>query len=196
MLSYNEIHDSYYHKILRYLARIVGPDEAEDISQEVFIKINKSLDTLQDENKLTYWIYRMALNAARDHIRTKKSKVPVVSIEDLSGSMDSGCRSRLNELADARAKTPDEKLIKEEMMQCYIDYVEQLSEKYYEIYVLDEFEGLSNQEIADKLSISLETVKIRLHRARNELNELLRKNCSCYSDKNGNIMCEPCEPKE
>lgn len=196
MVSYNEIHDRYYQKIQRYLARIVGPDEAEDISQEVFIKINKSLDTLQDETKLTYWIYRVALNAARDHIRAKKSKAPVVSIEDLSGSMDAGCHSRLKELADTRAKTPDEKLIKEEMMQCYIDYVEQLPEKYYKIYVLDEFEGLSNQEIADKLSISLDTVKIRLHRARNELNELLRKNCSCYSDKNGNIMCEPCGPKE
>jgi RNA polymerase sigma-70 factor, ECF subfamily len=196
MLGYNEIYDSYYQKIVRYLARIVGPDEAEDISQEVFIKINKSLDTLQDETKLTYWIYRVALNAARDHIRTKKSKIPVVSIEDISGSMDSGRRSRLKELADTRAKTPDEKLIKDEMMQCYIDYVEQLPEKYYEIYVLDEFEGLSNQEIADRLSISLDTVKIRLHRARNELNELLRKNCNCYSDKNGNIMCEPCEPKK
>ncbi|MBP7736439.1 MAG: RNA polymerase sigma factor [Spirochaetes bacterium] len=196
MLSYNEIHDSYYQKILRYLSRIVGQDEAEDISQEVFIKINKSLDTLQDENKLTYWIYRVALNAARDHIRTKKSKVPVVSIEDLAGSMDSGCHSRLKEFADSRAKTPEEKLIKDEMLQCYIDYVEKLPEKYYQIYVLDEFEGFSNQEIADKLSISLDTVKIRLHRARNELNELLRKNCSCYSDKNGNIMCEPCEPKE
>ena len=129
MLSYNDIHDSYHQKILRYLARIVGPDEAEDVSQEVFLKINKSLETLQDENKLTYWIYRVALNAARDHIRTKKSKIPVVSIEDLSGSMNSGYHSRLKELADTRAKTPDEKLIKDEMMQCYIDYVEKTAGK-------------------------------------------------------------------
>lgn len=191
MLSYNEIHDSYYQKIQRYLACIVGQDEAEDISQEVFIKINKSLDTLQDEDRISCWIYRVALNAARDYIRMKKSKIPVVSIEDLSGSMDSGCHSRLKEIADTRAKTPDEKLIKDEMMQCFIDYVDKLPEKYYEIYVLDEFEGLSNQEIAERLSISLDTVKIRLHRARNELNEILRKNCSCYSNKNGDIMCEP-----
>jgi RNA polymerase sigma-70 factor, ECF subfamily len=191
MLSYNEIHDGYYQKIQRYLTRIVGQDEAEDISQEVFIKINKSLDTLHDEDKLTYWIYRVALNAARDHLRMKKSKVPVVSIEDLSGSIDPGCHSRLKDFSDTRAKAPDEKIIKDEMMQCYIDYVEKLPEKYYEIYVLDEFEGLSNQEIADRLSISIDTVKIRIHRAKNELHELLRKNCSCYSDKNGNIMCEP-----
>jgi RNA polymerase sigma-70 factor, ECF subfamily len=196
MLNYHEIYDSYYQKIQRYLARIVGHDEAEDISQEVFIKINKSLDTLQDENKLSYWIYRVALNAARDHIRMKKSKIPVVSFEDLSGAIDSGSHSKLKEFADTRLKTPDEKLIKDEMMQCYIDFIEKLPEKYYEIYVLDEFEGLSNQEIADKLSISIDTVKIRLHRARTELHALLRKNCSCYSDKNGNIMCEPCGPKE
>jgi RNA polymerase sigma-70 factor, ECF subfamily len=196
MLSYNEIYNSYNQKIQHYLARIVGQDEADDITQEVFIKINKSLDTLQDENKLSYWIYRVALNAARDHIRMKKSKIPVVSFEDLSGAVDSGSQAKLKEFADTRLKTPDEKIIKDEMMQCYIDFVEKLPEKYYEIYVLDEFEGLSNQEIADKLSISIDTVKIRLHRARTELHELLRKNCSCYSDKNGNIMCEPCNPKE
>src|SRR5512136_1002506 len=124
MLSYDEIYDGYYQKIQRYLARIVGQDEAEDISQEVFIKIGKSLDTLQDENKLSYWIYRIALNAARDHIRLKKSKIPVVSFEDLSGTIDSGSHSKLKEFADTRLKTPDEKLIKDEMMQCYIDFIE------------------------------------------------------------------------
>jgi RNA polymerase sigma-70 factor (ECF subfamily) len=196
MLSYNEIYNSYNQKIQHYLARIVGQDEAEDITQEVFIKINKSLDTLQDENKLSYWIYRVALNAARDHIRMKKSKIPIVSFEDLSGAIDPDRHSKLKEFADTRLKTPDEKLIKDEMMQCYIDFIEKLPEKYYEIYILDEFEGLSNQEIADKLSISIDTVKIRLHRARTELHDLLRKNCNCYSDKNGNIMCEPCDPKK
>lgn len=196
MLNYNEIYNEYYQKIQHYLARIVGQDDAEDISQEVFIKINKSLETLEDENKLSYWIFRIALNAARDHIRMKKSKIPVVFFEDLSRSIDSGSQIKLKEFADTRSKTPDEKLIKDEMIRCYIDYVEKLPEKYYEIYVLDEFEGLSNQEIADRLSITLDTVKIRLHRARTELHEILRKNCSCYSDKNGIIMCEPCGPKE
>lgn len=52
MLGYNEIYNTYNQKIQHYLARIVGQDEAEDITQEVFIKINKSIGTLQDENKI------------------------------------------------------------------------------------------------------------------------------------------------
>jgi RNA polymerase sigma-70 factor (ECF subfamily) len=194
MLSYDEIYNSYYEKIQSYLARIVGLNDAEDVSQEVFIKINNSLDNLQDENKLSSWLYRIALNAARDHIRMKKSKISIVSFEDLSIAENPGHYSQMKIFADTRLKTPDEKLIKDEMFQCYVDFVEKLPEKYYEVYALDEFDGLSNMEIAERLSISIDTVKIRLHRARTEVNKLLRKNCSCYSDKNGKIMCEPCKP--
>ncbi len=193
MLAYNEIFTLYSDKLHHYLAGIVGFDDAEDVLQEVFIKISNNLDSLKDENKLSFWIYRIALNAARDHLRTRKSKFGATSFEDLPGTGDSGCQLNLIQLSDKRTKTPDEKLIKDEMVQCYIEYVEKLPKKYYEVYVLSEFESLTNQEIADKLSLSIDTVKIRLHRARTELHDQLRKQCSCYSTKDGEIMCEPKE---
>ncbi len=62
---------------------------------------------------------------------------------------------------------------------------------YYLAYVLSEFEDLSNQEIADRLSLSLGTVKIRLHRARALLHGELRRNCRCYWNERGELMGEP-----
>ena len=189
--SINQIHDLYYKKIILYLKRIVGEDQAEDLTQEVFIKINKNLDSLQDEKKLSSWIYSIALNTARDSIRMKKSRVAVMNIKDIS------CRNKLDGITaihdypDTRAEAPPESLEKQEMIQCYIDYIKKLPKKYYEIYVLNQFEHLTNEEISQRLSLNIDTVKIRLHRARTMLFEQLRKNCSCYCNKDGNITCEP-----
>ena len=62
------------------------------------------------------------------------------------------------------------------------------------MYVLGEFEDLSNEEIARRLSLSLGTVKIRLHRARTRLNDELRRNCRCYYNERGGLMGEPKSP--
>jgi RNA polymerase sigma-70 factor (ECF subfamily) len=77
------------------------------------------------------------------------------------------------------------------MVACYLDYVKALPRNYYAVYVLSEFEDLSNEDIARRLSLSLGTVKIRLHRARARLYEELRRNCQCYYNGRGELMGEP-----
>ena len=77
------------------------------------------------------------------------------------------------------------------MVACYLDYVKQLPPSYYAVYLLSEFEHLSNEEIARRLSLSLGTVKIRLHRGRAKLYEELRRNCQCYQNGRGELMGEP-----
>jgi RNA polymerase sigma-70 factor (ECF subfamily) len=77
------------------------------------------------------------------------------------------------------------------MVACYLDYVGRLPSHYQEVYVLSEFEDLTSDEIARRLSLSRGTVKIRLHRARSRLNEELRRNCRCYYNERGDLMGEP-----
>lgn len=69
------IYEEYYPKILRYLIRFLGPNEAEDATQEVFIKINTNLDSFRGESKLSTWIYRIATNTAIDRKRRRAANV-------------------------------------------------------------------------------------------------------------------------
>src|SRR5512135_2922361 len=69
-LQFQKIHDAYRLKIARYLTRLVGPRDAEDITQEVFIKVSQALKTFRGESQLSTWIYRIATNAALDRLRS------------------------------------------------------------------------------------------------------------------------------
>jgi RNA polymerase sigma-70 factor, ECF subfamily len=190
MLDFNKIHDEYYDKVLSNLRGIIG-EQAEDCAQEVFIKIHKSIDKLKEETKLSSWIYSITLNTARDALRASKSKASSVSLDKTKENSGAESVPLQNRLPDQREKTHEEVIAKKEMQQCYIDFVKKLPKNYYEIYALSEFEGLSDAEIADKLSISVETVKVRMHRARTKLYEELRKNCSCSCDSSGDLTCGP-----
>ena len=77
------------------------------------------------------------------------------------------------------------------MVDCYLEFVEQLPQSYREVYALAELADLPNEEIARHLSITLATVKIRLHRARTRLYEELRNHCHCYRSERGELLGAP-----
>lgn len=191
MLDFNDIHAAYHDRVLGYIRGIVGEEHAEDFTQEVFIKIHRGLGSLKDEKKLSSWIYSIALNTARDGLRSMKAGPRIVSLDKGGAPDDVGAPRTMEQFPDPRARTYDEIIAKKEMAQCYADFVKKLPPNYLEIYVLSEFEGLSDAEIASRLSLSLQTVKVRLHRARTRLYEELRKNCTCYNGASGDLMCEP-----
>ena len=84
-------------------------------------------------------------------------------------------------------------MIKNEMGECIRDFVDRLFEEYRTVIVLHDLQGLKNREIAEIMDCSLETVKIRLHRARKKLKTVLASNCEFYRDDSG-ILC--CDKKE
>jgi RNA polymerase sigma-70 factor, ECF subfamily len=184
------IFEAYHSKVRAYAAKLIGPEEADDVAQEVFAKVDRSLSTLEDPAKLTPWIYAITLNVVRDAARKRSSRPAIVGLASDreasggAGELDSGPR-------DGRSPTPEEAAIRNEMVACYLDYVKQLPAAYYDVYVLSELEHLTNTEIASRLSVSLGTVKIRLHRARALLHEELRRNCRCYYDERGSLMGAP-----
>jgi RNA polymerase sigma factor (sigma-70 family) len=70
ILNFEEIHETYRPKIQRYLARMVGEYEAEDLTQEVFVKVHRALSSFRGDSSLSTWIYRIATNAALDKLRS------------------------------------------------------------------------------------------------------------------------------
>ncbi|UCH22026.1 MAG: RNA polymerase sigma factor [Deltaproteobacteria bacterium] len=181
-----KIYNEYYQKVIRYLVRIVGANDAEDIAQEVFDKISQSLGGFRGNSKLSTWIYRIATNTAIDRLRSAgyKHSTQHSTFEeatDLDGR---------NGLASHDHPATDQALIRKEMSECVREFIGNLSPDYRTIIALSELEELTNKEIADILDISIENVKIRLHRARAKLKESLNDGCDFYHNEQNVLFCD------
>ena len=172
-LEFQAVYDDFRPKILRYLTNIIGENEAEDLTQEVFVKVSRALETFRGESKFSTWLYRIATNTAIDKMRTSSFRQDI-DINELDDSDDTGDR-----LLGIGEETPsvEQSLMQKEMYQCFIEYVKNLPVNYRTIMVLSELEGFTNNEIAEVLGISLDTVKIRLHRGKTKLIQELKNNC-------------------
>ena len=182
--EFESIHTAFRPMIHRYLTRLVGPEEAEDLTQEVFVKVSQALNTFRGESQLSTWIYRIATNTAMDHLRRPSSKRSVLPTEekDVPGDEDAGPIDNKPLL--------DTLLIRKDMNDCIRGVVDSLPADYSTVLVLSEFEGLTNSEIAEIISISLDTVKIRLHRARTKLRKALEAKCNFYRDERNELSCD------
>lgn len=187
--DFHEIHREFRPRVLRYLARMVGEVEAEDLTQEVFAKVAHALRAFRGESSLSTWIYRIATNTALDAMKKPLfrqiaggGKVPLEEIAG-TGEGDLAC-------ADGGNPPPDERVIRGEMNACIREVIETLPANYRTCIILSELEDLSDAEIAEVLGLSLQAAKIRLHRARARLRERLDASCVFYRDERNEMACD------
>lgn len=187
-LTVSQIYGAYHDKVLAYATKLIGRDDADDVAQEVFIKIGRSLEGLSDPSKLASWVYAITLNTVRDLARKHTCLKERQTSGADPGQADGADDDPLSRFPDLRSRTPEEATMRREMLACYLDYVEALPANYFDVYRLSEFDELSNEDIARRLSLTVGTVKIRLHRARAKLFEQLRRDCQCYVGEHGDLM--------
>jgi RNA polymerase sigma-70 factor, ECF subfamily len=153
-------------------SRVADPATAEDILQDVFVKIQKRLGSLRDPAKLEGWIYLIARNAIIDHYRTRKETVEVPETLPAAPDGDDG------EL--------------EELKAAFRRMIYSLPDPYRDALVLTGFDGLTQQELAHRLGISLSGAKSRVQRGRARLKEMLDECCNFEFDRRGKVIgCEP-----
>jgi len=184
--DFKKIYDEYYQRIVQYLIRIVGPNDAEDIAQDVFNKINSGLGRFQGKSKLSTWIYRIATNTMIDRLRSAAYKHATVH-NAIEGTADPKAQSAWE---DHKPPATDQVVIRKEMSECVNEFIDNLPPDYKTVIVLSELEGLANKEIAEILGISLNNVKTRLHRARAELKTALNEGCDFYHDERNTLACD------
>lgn len=171
--------------LFAYVRGIVRNVEiAEDVTQEAMLRAYRSISGLKDHSRLGPWLYRIATNICRDHFRKVKS-----TREETQGA------DSVNDLRDENAPRLDKVLECAEMGECVQRYFAELSDSYRAVILLHDVEGMTNQEIAEMLNISLDTAKVRLHRSRKHLRNILRDVCHFYIDERGVLVCEP-KPKK
>lgn len=183
MRDFAGIYQEFQPKIHRYLCRLVGEADAPDLTQAVFLKVSQALDGFRGESSLATWIYRIATNTAHDHALSPSAKQ-----KEAEQLLDDA--ASLDELPHPDTPGTDQEYIRREMNACIRGIVDQLPENYRTVLVLSELEEFTNQEITDILGLSLDTVKIRLHRARTTLRKAMESQCSLYHDERSELMCD------
>jgi len=174
-LDFQQVHTEFRPKVQRYLTRLVGEHEAEDLTQEVFVKVSRALKTFRGESKLSTWIYRIATNTALDKLRDPAFKRIVP--DGLPGSSNPGQVDNEEVRVAADAPSLEQQVCRKERYECYRDFIEDLPPNYRTVVALSELEELAANEIADILGLSADVVKIRLHRGRTRLLKALKGYC-------------------
>ena len=151
-----------YHQALRLLGH---PEDAADVTQEVFLKVWRSLPAFQGDSSFATWLYRLTDNAAIDLLRREKKRRGDASLDDEEYQWDAT-------LADPEA-SPERKLEQQELRRAVSEGLNRLSEEHRRVLVLREINGLSYEEIAAVLDLTAGTVKSRIARARIALARLL-----------------------
>jgi len=151
------------------LKRVRDNQIAEDIVQDVFLKIHNRIESLRDKGKLESWVYQIARNAINDHFRQAKT-LPLADDnipEDVSDKDDE---------------------IFHNIAQGLEPMIDALPDHYREAILLTEFRGLTQKEMADELGISLSGAKSRVQRARHMLKHALLRCCHFEFDRFGKII--------
>ena len=164
--SFEELVRRYQRPIAAYVYRMVGDyDAALDLTQEVFIRVYNSLSRYRAEFKFSTWIYKIAHNAAIDHLRRH-----AVREQAIPTSVDG---ERREVIIESRRLTPEQESERKERRSEIESVVQLLPSSYRELIVLRHSHDLSYDEMAEVTGLPLGTVKNRLFRAREAMRELL-----------------------
>ena len=157
-----------YNSLLGYIKkRVRNQEDAEDLTQDVFLKLSKSNN--KGVNNIKSWVYTIAKNTITDYYRKKQIKTNSIE-DDIFFDNDS------NE--DAR----------KELEKCLNSFINQLPEQYKELIVLSELKEIPQKEIAEQLNMNYVTVRSKIQRGRKKLKELFKDCCVILQDGKGNII--------
>jgi RNA polymerase sigma-70 factor, ECF subfamily len=160
--AFEHLVDRHRPVVIRVAARIVGSDEAEDVSQDAFLRAFHRLDRFRGDAPFRSWLLRITHNAALDHLARRRAE-PVDP-----ETLDTG--------EPSAARPPADRLELRERIERLERKLRGLSPQHRVVLVLRDAEGLTYEEIADITETPLGSVKARLHRARREFVEMLRAN--------------------
>lgn len=169
-MTTENIWDNFHNELFNFIKkRVKDTDTSKDILQDIFIKIHLKLDTLNNQDKLTSWLYQITRNSILDY--TKKHKPQSEFVDEFSALMEVQPSNFNNEISP-----------------CMLRLINDLPENYKDAIEQTDLGQLSQKEYAEKSGITYSGAKSRIQRARQQLHLLFKNCCRIHSDIYGNIV--------
>ncbi|MDR2013009.1 MAG: RNA polymerase sigma factor RpoE [Rhodanobacter sp.] len=159
----------YQHKLIGVISRYIGDwSECQDVAQEAFVRAYRAIGSFRGDAQFYTWMYRIAINTAKNYLVSQGRRPPTddVMIDD---AVQFDGTARLHESA-----TPERELMRQEIEQTVFAVVKGLPEELRTAITLREVDGLSYEEIAETMNCPIGTVRSRIFRAREAIDEQLR----------------------
>ena len=183
---FRTLYDANHDRVHRLLGRIAGPHDAEDLTQIVFAKAASTLPRFRGDASASTWLYRIAANVASDWLRGRAAHEAKLTVPLPEGGETAQAGANVA-LPDPQS-SPEQRLVRKEMHDHIRREIGQLPEGSREVLILGQLGGLTDDEVAQALGISLANVKVRLHRARAQLKQAIGARCDFYRTE---LSCAP-----
>jgi RNA polymerase sigma-70 factor, ECF subfamily len=168
--SLEGVYEGFHAELRRFIiGRVSDASAADDILQEVYLRIHTHIDSLRDCSRLQAWVYQIARNAIIDYYRSRRPAAELPESLPLPVN-------------------PDENTAETELAASLSGMINDLPEKYRQALSLTTFEGLTQQEVAERLGLSLSGAKSRVQRAREKLKDALLDCCHFEFDRYGAVL--------
>ncbi len=181
-LDAGSLFETHHERIYRYVLHLVrDPAEAEDLTQETFLRAHRRLESLRDLGAVRSWLYRIATHLCLDRLRQRKPQI----------SLDGGEGARRVESVASVSPSALEAAERKETSECVQRCLQFLPDRYRAVILMREVYSLTAAEIASLLDVNLSTAKMRLHRARRTLEIVMACGCAVSNDACSLPVCQP-----
>jgi RNA polymerase sigma-70 factor, ECF subfamily len=167
------------HRLRPFLAQRVPAVELDDVLQDVFVRIQRGLPALRDEERFTPWLFQVARSAIADHHRARARHPAPPAAEDHEDPAES--------LPAPDVREADDRDASRTLATCISVFVARLPSPYREAVTLVELEGLTAREAAEMAGVSVSGMKSRVQRGRAQLRQLLEECCEIALDARGKV---------
>lgn len=190
--AFGALYASNQGRMRGLLSRMVGPQDAEDLTQVTFAKAAQALPTFRGKAEVSTWLYRLAVNVALDWLRSRPAReakltvaFPETSTEDKTGALTKAA------VIDPPL-SPEQELAHKDTHECIRAEIVKLPGPHREILMLSFLGELNDDEVANALGITVGNAKVRLHRAKQDFKKVIE--ACCDFDRN-ELSCKPASPE-
>lgn len=195
--DFDSLYRAHFADVRRFVFHFVqDAGVADELSQDAFLKALNAWGSYRGEAPEHVWLLRIARNVCLDYLRSPRARVATstpLEVVDSAGRQDAASGAAI--LGTERPPSVEQIAAQAEMTDCVQRFVLSLSETLRTPLILHDMHGLTNMEIAQVLGCSLEAAKMRLHRARGELKQMMEERCDLFHDERNVLSCLPAPPE-